>query len=120
MGDQSTFCFDLLGIEKQCTFEQTYGLPEGVGRSGLRHYSARPENVVERVGIFGRPGGLHGDQLSVEGSCDPARDLVLQSEQVDRVAVEPLRPQMDVAFGVDQLRIDADLVARPPDLPSST
>src|SRR5256885_12628844 len=43
-----------------------------------------------------------------------AGDLVLQSEQVDRVALEPLGPQMRAGGRVDQLDVDANLLARPP------
>ena len=67
--------------------------------------------------MLGRPGGLRADQLEVERDRDPARDLVLQSEQIARVAVEPLGPEMRVGLGIDQLGVDADLVARPPDAP---
>jgi len=47
---------------------------------------------------------------------EPAGDLVLQSEQIASVAVEPLRPEMRVGRGIDQLGADADLLT----LPSST
>jgi hypothetical protein len=36
---------------------------------------------------------------------------------ITRVAVEQLRPQMRVGLGVDQLRSDAELVARLPNAP---
>src|SRR5438105_2751986 len=55
------------------------------------------------------------DQLKVERNGDPARDLVLQGEQIAYVSVEALGPQMRVALGIDQLGVDADLVARPSD-----
>jgi hypothetical protein len=35
--------------------------------------------------------------------ADPARNLVLQGEQIAHVTVEPLRPQMRVGLGIDQL-----------------
>jgi hypothetical protein len=50
--------------------------------------------------------------------CDPGRDLVLQAEQIARVTVEALGPQMRVGLGIDQLGVDADLVARSPDVAS--
>jgi hypothetical protein len=46
--------------------------------------------------VLGRPGGLCGDQLDAERVGEAARDLVLQGEQIVRVAVEPLGPQMRV------------------------
>jgi hypothetical protein len=67
--------------------------------------------------MLGRPGGLCRDQLDTERICEPARDLVLQSEQIARVTVKPLRPQMRVGSGIDQLGADAGLAARPPDAP---
>src|SRR6516162_2432185 len=87
----------------------------GGTRLGFQQYRTPPENVVERVGMLGGPRSLSSDQLYIERYRDPARDLVLQSEQIGHVAVESLSPQMSIGFGVDQLRIDADLVARPPD-----
>jgi hypothetical protein len=61
--------------------------------------------------MLGRPGGLRRDELDAERICEPARDLVLQSEQIARLAVEPFRPEMRVGRGIDQLGADADLVA---------
>ena len=67
--------------------------------------------------MLGRLGGRSSDQLDAQRVREPARDLVLQSEQIDRVAVEPLCPEMRVARGADQLGVDADLGALPPDAP---
>jgi hypothetical protein len=61
-----------------------------------------------------RPGCLRSDQLDAERVREPARDLVLQREQIARVAGETLGPQMRIGLGIDQLGTDADLVARPP------
>ena len=41
--------------------------------------------------------------------------FALQDEQIARVVVEPVGPQMRGGFGIDQLGVDADLVARPAD-----
>jgi hypothetical protein len=60
-------------------------------------------------------GGFRRDQLLLERDRDPGCDLVLQSEQIARVAVEALGPQMRAGRGIDQLGIDADLIARPLD-----
>ena len=46
---------------------------------------------------------------------EPAGDLVLHSEQIGGVAVEPLRPEMGVGCRIDQLSADPDLAAGPPD-----
>jgi hypothetical protein len=62
-----------------------------------------------------RPSGLRRDQLDVERTRDPARDLVLEGEHIARIAVEPVCPEMRVGFGVNQLGADAELVARSPD-----
>jgi hypothetical protein len=67
--------------------------------------------------MIGRPGSLRVDQLEVERDGDPARDLVLQGEQFTRVAIEPFRPQMRLALGIDQLNVDAHLAARAADAP---
>jgi hypothetical protein len=70
--------------------------------SGIQGFNntAPPENAVERVGMLGRPGGLRTDQLDTEGVREPARDLLLQSEKIARVAVEPLRPRMRIGRGI--------------------
>jgi hypothetical protein len=41
----------------------------------------------------------------------------LQREQIVCIAIEPLGPQMRIDLGVDQLSVDADPIARPPDAP---
>jgi len=53
--------------------------------------------------------------ITVERDGDPTRDFVLQGEQIARVAVEALGPQMRVCGSTDQLRVDSDLIARSPD-----
>jgi hypothetical protein len=60
-------------------------------------------------------GSFSADQLNVERSRDAACNLVLQREEIPRVAIEPLGPQMRIGCGVNQLGVDADPVARPPD-----
>ena len=66
----------------------------------LKRHSAAPENVVERVGMLGRPGGLSSDQLDADRVRDPAGDLVLQNKQIADVTVEPFCPQMRVGLGI--------------------
>jgi len=67
--------------------------------------------------MLGRPGSLRSDQLDAQRVRGPARDLVLQSEQIAHIAVEPLGPKMRVGRGIDQLGVDAELAARSPDAP---
>ena len=62
--------------------------------------------------MLASPSRLSADQLEIECDGDAGRDLILQREQVGGIALEPLRPQMRIGLGVDQLRVDADLVAR--------
>ena len=62
--------------------------------------------------MLGPPCGLGADQFEIERHRDPARDLVLQREQVADVAVEALGPEMRVGRGVDQLGVDANPVLR--------
>ena len=59
--------------------------------------------------MLGRPGSLRSDQLDAERVRDLARYLVLQGEQIAGVASEPLRPEMRVSGGIDQLGVDAEL-----------
>jgi hypothetical protein len=61
--------------------------------------------------MLGRPGRLRANQLEVESDRDPAPDLILEREQIARVAGEPLCPQMRVVLGIDQLGSDAELTA---------
>ena len=62
--------------------------------------------------MIGLPGRLCPNQRYIERVRDPARDLVLQREQVADVAVEALGPEMRVGRGVDQLGVDANPVLR--------
>jgi len=48
--------------------------------------------------MLGRSGGLRSDQLDAESVRDPARDLVLQGEEIARVTVEALG-HTSLAFG---------------------
>ena len=100
-------------IERQGTLEQGDRAPRrcrAIG--GFEPCGASPENVVQRVGIGGRPGGLRADQREIERDSDAAGDLVLQGKQIADVALEPLGPQMRAGLGIDQLGVDADLLGR--------
>src|SRR5262245_32047099 len=64
--------------------------------------------------MVGRTGSLSGCQLQVERARDLACDLGLHSEEVDRVPIEPVCPQMRIGSGIDQLGVHTNPVARPP------
>ncbi len=83
-----------------------------VGDEGL----AIDAGVIEADASRSRPGGVGVGQLEVERNSDPARNLVLQGEQIAGVAREPLCPKMRVGFGVDQLGSDANPASRPLDV----
>ena len=53
-------------------------------------------------------------QLKCQRTNYVAGDLVLQVEHVIKCTVVPLGPEMAARCGVDQLRVDADLVCRTP------
>jgi hypothetical protein len=46
---------------------------------------------------------------------DPARDIVLDLENIGQIAVVTIAPEMSAAFRVDELRGDAHALAGPPD-----
>src|SRR5439155_2229354 len=95
--------------------EQVYGFFALVSRSPTPLHGARPEYVIQRVGPLCRAGSFRTDQLPTECVGDAARDLVLRREQIADILVETLGPQMRVGCGVNQLRVDPDLVAGTPD-----
>jgi hypothetical protein len=53
----------------------------------------------------------------VKRNRDSTRDFVLQREQIARIAVQPVGPQMCVGLGIDQLGADTHPVARSLDAP---
>ena len=54
---------------------------------------------------------LAADKTKLERAGNAADDLVLQREHLRPLAVETLRPQMTGGRAVDQLRVDAHVVA---------
>jgi len=108
---------DGLWVERQRALEQANRFRIFVPRPGLQPCGASLKGEIERIGMLGRPGGLRTEKFEVERDCDPARDLVLQGEQTAHVAIEPLRPQMRISLGIDQLGVYADLAPRSPDAP---
>jgi hypothetical protein len=75
------------------------------------------DGIMVCLGMLGWPGRFHRNKLKVKRYSNSVGDLVLQSEQIACVRVEPLGPEMGIGLGVDQLGIDADLIARTPDTP---
>ena len=67
--------------------------------------------------MLGWSGSFGSDQLNVERVCDPAGKFVLESEQIARVAVEPLCPKVCIGRGIDQLSADTELAAPSSDAP---
>jgi hypothetical protein len=59
------------------------------------------ENFAEQISLFEHalaldPQSVEGQSRLAERVSDPARALVLQGEQVTRIAVEPFGPQMRI------------------------
>ena len=73
-------------------------------------------SAVEPPAVRAGPGrSFSSHQFKAKCAGEPAGDLALKSEQIASVAVEPLRPEMRVGRGIDQLGADADLATGPPD-----
>ena len=47
-----------------------------------------------------------------QGPNDAIRDLILNGENVNDLAIEPLRPKLVTVTGVDQLNIDSETQSR--------
>ena len=62
---------------------------------------ARSENVILRVRIGTWTGGFSIQQLEVKRDGDTAGNVVLQREQIARLMLEALGPQMGVCFGLN-------------------
>jgi len=102
------------GIERQCALVERDLLRIILTRRHPSQVQRTPaENVVQRIGLNGRSGSFSTDELEVKSDGYSAGDLVLQSKQIARVAVQPVGPQMRVGLGIDQLGAHADSVARP-------
>src|SRR6516225_11588098 len=54
------------------------------------------------------------DELKVERAGEPPGDLALRLREVAPIGLEPIRPKMRAAFGIDQLHVDLYLVAETP------
>ena len=78
----------------------------------VRAHSLKIEvHRVRARGPLGAP-RLGDDELRVKGVGEAGDDLVLHVEQVGDRLVEPLRPEMIAALGVDELDVHPDAVGR--------
>ena len=50
-------------------------------------------------------------ELEIERPRKTASDLALSFRQIPAIGVEPVRPNMRAAFGIDQLHVDQNLIA---------
>src|SRR5262249_24745777 len=89
---QIALSFGGMRIERQGALEQVNRLGKAVARWRFIRCGTSAENIVQRDRLRSRPGGLRTDQREVECDRDAARDLVLQGEQIDDVALEPFGP----------------------------
>ena len=117
---QPTLRLDRLRIELQRALEHPDCLRTGFTRWRLRTRRAPSEDIIQRIGILGCARGLRVDQLKVERDRNPARDFVLHGEQISRVAVEALGPEMrivsaSISWAVTRIRLPERRT-----LPSST
>ena len=51
------------------------------------------------------------DEFEIESPGETAGNLVLRCRKVGAIGVEPVRPQLHAAFGIDQLHVHAYLVS---------
>src|SRR5438270_13019470 len=54
------------------------------------------------------------DEFNVQCAREAAGDLALRFREVRTIGIELVGPEMRAAFGVDQLRVHANLIAGPP------
>ena len=101
-------------IERYCTLEQRDRPGITVTPQCSRIGGPPANNIVERDGLLGRPGGLRIDQRLIERDRAALRDLVLQGERSGGVAVKTLHPWMRVGLCIDQMGVDANAVGTAP------
>jgi hypothetical protein len=93
VGRQTAPGVDGLRIECQRTLKKRNRLRISFARwRPTNKKSTRTKDVVYCDGVLAWPSGLRPPELEVKCHCDAARDLVLQSEQIARIAVETLSP----------------------------
>jgi hypothetical protein len=112
-------CRDGLRVERQRMLEQPNRIGISVTRRRFQVSSTASENVVQCIGVLDRPGGFRIHQFDAERIRYPAGDFVLHRKEIPHLAIEPLRPEMRVGHGIDQLGSDADPAAHRLTLPSS-
>src|SRR5271166_2066662 len=100
------------GIERQSPFEQAVCLRNVVRCDALGQQSPAPKDQVRRVGTLRslRPPSLGVHELRAERVRKTGNDFVLHVEEVGQGLVEPFRPKMMAALGVDELDADAHSV----------
>src|ERR1035441_2082382 len=95
-------------VDSQRLFKALFGVRQAV--RGI------PQAVILCLQIKLVRVDVHGlrsrSQPYLQSFRDRLADFVLNSEHVGHVAVEALRPQMSAGGGVDQLRSDAQTIAR--------
>ena len=67
----------------------------------------------DEYGIEPPPATHVHDELTVERARETTGDRVLRFSEVGAIDVEPVRPNVGTAFGVDQLHVDPDPGAGP-------
>ena len=72
------------------------------------------ELISGRIGCWLRRHQLffRAGELRLQGVSDRFRDIALDRKNVREFAIVDFRPKMRVGQGIDQLHIDADLIAR--------
>ena len=97
------------GIERRGPLEQAARRRKVVGGEALVQPGPALKAEVHRIGIrlSLRAPGLRGKELCAERVGEPRDDFVLHVEEVGDGLVEPFRPEMIAALGVDELDIDA-------------
>src|SRR5258708_7564516 len=109
----------IAGIEFDRLDKEFYGLLKRFTVLGLPEQEfPAAQNVVVRRDIacsaVGDPRLFSGAKGYFERADNSAGNVVLNREQVRRVAVDPPRPKVPAASGVDQLRGNPDAIARSP------
>ena len=109
---------DRARIDGERPFEGLEGLPQHRCRERARVQRSPAHDQIPGIGIepffLFEPLSGRSDEVRVERASEPPGDLALRLREVAKIGLEPIRPQMRAAFGVDQLHIDLDLAAKAP------
>ena len=103
----------LIGIELQGPLEQSARRSQIIGHESLVPPSQALKTEVHRIGICRplRASGLGDKELRVYRVRKARDDFVLHVEEVDQGLIEPFRPNMIAALGIDELDADAHPIA---------